>query len=163
MLQGCTCIVTSLSIDAATQVVCYDEQRLSLPPTCSLLGVVTIAAMIPRVIARSLAAAAAITIAVMIPFFGDLNALKGAFGFLPLDFAMRVVLFNFTFKPSEHSLKFWLYLTIPLPLSCVSLDLWLLLGKLFLMPKLIDCLLMFEFHIVIYHSVVRLRRLGILL
>lgn len=73
--------------------------------------------VIPRTIARSISVAIAITIAAMLPFFGDINGLLGAFGFLPLDFVMPVVLFNFTFKPSKRSFKFWLNLTIALVFS----------------------------------------------
>ena len=73
--------------------------------------------IIPRIIARSISVATAITIAAMLPFFGDINGLLGAFGFLPLDFVMPVVLFNFTFRPSMRSFKFWLNLTIAVVFS----------------------------------------------
>jgi len=48
----------------------------------------------------------------MLPFFGDINAFIGAFGFLPLDFVLPVVFFNLTFKPSKRSLTFWVNATI---------------------------------------------------
>ncbi|RVW54458.1 GABA transporter 1 [Vitis vinifera] len=41
--------------------------------------------VIPRVIARSLSVVSATTIAAMLPFFGDINSVIGAFGFMPLD------------------------------------------------------------------------------
>lgn len=68
--------------------------------------------VIPRLIARSLSVIAAITIAAMLPFFGDINSLIGAFGFIPLDFVLPAIFFNLTFKPSRRRLTFWLNGTI---------------------------------------------------
>lgn len=76
--------------------------------------------VIPRVISRSLAIAIATTIAAMIPFFGDINSLIGAFGFMPLDFVLPVVFFNLTFKPSKRSLIFWLNVTIAVAFSALG-------------------------------------------
>ncbi|KAL9247391.1 hypothetical protein vseg_020827 [Gypsophila vaccaria] len=67
---------------------------------------------IPRIISRSLSVATATTIAAMIPFFGDINAVIGAFGFLPLDFVLPAIFFNVTFKPSKRSFTFWSNITI---------------------------------------------------
>ncbi|XP_010689986.2 GABA transporter 1 isoform X1 [Beta vulgaris subsp. vulgaris] len=77
--------------------------------------------VIPRVISRSLSVAIATTIAAMIPFFGDINGLIGAFGFLPLDFVLPVVLFNLTFKPSKRTFTFWLNLSIAVVFSIFSI------------------------------------------
>lgn len=68
--------------------------------------------VIPRLIGRSLSVIAAITIAAMLPFFGDINSLIGAFGFIPLDFVLPAIFFNLTFKPSRRRLTFWLNGTI---------------------------------------------------
>ncbi|KAJ9178000.1 hypothetical protein P3X46_009920 [Hevea brasiliensis] len=68
--------------------------------------------VIPRVVSRSLSVIIATTIAAMLPFFGDINSLIGAFGFMPLDFILPVVFFNLTFKPSKRSYVFWLNTTI---------------------------------------------------
>ncbi|XP_050214999.1 GABA transporter 1 [Mercurialis annua] len=68
--------------------------------------------VIPRVVSRSLSVIIATTIAAMLPFFGDINALIGAFGFMPLDFILPVVFYNLTFKPSKRSLVFWVNITI---------------------------------------------------
>ncbi|KAM7496861.1 hypothetical protein LguiA_021275 [Lonicera macranthoides] len=68
--------------------------------------------IIPRAISRSLSVIIATTIAAMLPFFGDINAMIGAFGFMPLDFVLPVVFFNLTFKPSKKSPIFWLNITI---------------------------------------------------
>ncbi|KAJ9159841.1 hypothetical protein P3X46_025305 [Hevea brasiliensis] len=63
--------------------------------------------MVPRLIFRSLSVVIATTIAAMFPFFGDLNAVIGAFGFIPLDFILPVVFYNVTFRPSKQGLMFW--------------------------------------------------------
>ncbi|KAL3752375.1 hypothetical protein ACJRO7_013085 [Eucalyptus globulus] len=76
--------------------------------------------VIPRLISRSLSVIVATTIAAMLPFFGDINSLIGAFGFLPLDFVLPVVFYNLTFKPSRRSLIFWLNITIAVVFSTVS-------------------------------------------
>ncbi|RZC70640.1 hypothetical protein C5167_033830 [Papaver somniferum] len=64
--------------------------------------------VIPRLISRTLSVALAVTIAAMLPFFGDINALIGAFGFMPLDFTLPVIFFNLTFRPSKRGSVFWL-------------------------------------------------------
>ncbi|KAL7173844.1 hypothetical protein ACSBR2_033159 [Camellia fascicularis] len=50
--------------------------------------------VIPRLTYRSLSVIIATTIAAMLPFFGDINAVIGAFRFLPLDFVLPVVFYN---------------------------------------------------------------------
>ncbi|PON75285.1 Amino acid transporter, transmembrane domain containing protein [Trema orientale] len=64
--------------------------------------------VIPRLISRSFSVIIATTVSAMLPFFGDINAVIGAFGFIPLDFILPVVFFNLTFKPSKISPIFWL-------------------------------------------------------
>ncbi|KAI3706456.1 hypothetical protein L6452_24210 [Arctium lappa] len=76
--------------------------------------------VIPRVISRSISVILATTIAAMLPFFGDINAMIGAFGFLPLDFVLPMVLFNLTFKPSKRNPVFWLNSSIAVVFSAVS-------------------------------------------
>ncbi|KAE8691826.1 hypothetical protein F3Y22_tig00110879pilonHSYRG00135 [Hibiscus syriacus] len=56
----------------------------------------------------------------MLPFFGDINAVVGAFGFMPLDFVLPAVFFNLTFKPSKQSLIFWLNVTIAVVFSALG-------------------------------------------
>nr|POE85681.1 gaba transporter 1 [Quercus suber] len=68
--------------------------------------------VISRVVSRSLSVIAATTIAAMLPFFGDISAVIGAFGFLPLDFILPMLFYNFTFRPSKRSPIFWLTTTI---------------------------------------------------
>ncbi|XP_057456030.1 GABA transporter 1-like [Lotus japonicus] len=76
--------------------------------------------VIPRVISRSTAVVVATTIAAMLPFFGDINSLIGAFGFMPLDFILPVVFYNLTFKPSKRSPIFWLNVTIVVVFSALG-------------------------------------------
>ncbi|GFP98035.1 gaba transporter 1 [Phtheirospermum japonicum] len=76
--------------------------------------------VVPRVIARSLSVVIATTIAAMLPFFGDINVVIGAFGFMPLDFVLPVVFFNVTFKPSKRGLVFWLNSSIAVVFSVLG-------------------------------------------
>ncbi|KAK9280079.1 hypothetical protein L1049_013764 [Liquidambar formosana] len=64
--------------------------------------------VIPRLFFRSLSVTIATIIAAMLPFFGDINSLIGAFGFLPLDFVLPVIFFSLTFKPSKQVPISWL-------------------------------------------------------
>ncbi|CAN1252507.1 GABA transporter 1 [Linum perenne] len=64
--------------------------------------------VVPRILSRSASVVLATTLAAMLPFFGDINAIIGAFGFIPLDFILPLVFYNLTFKPSKRSLVFWL-------------------------------------------------------
>lgn len=63
--------------------------------------------VVPRLVSRSLSVIIATAIAAMFPFFGDINAVIGAFGFIPLDFILPVIFYNVTFKPSKKGLMFW--------------------------------------------------------
>ncbi|KAK8683377.1 hypothetical protein V6N13_039438 [Hibiscus sabdariffa] len=76
--------------------------------------------VIPRVVSRSPSVVISTTVATMLPFFGDINAVIGAFGFMPLDFILPVVFFNLTFKPSKWSLVFWLNVTIAVVFSALG-------------------------------------------
>ncbi|XP_057479821.1 GABA transporter 1-like isoform X3 [Actinidia eriantha] len=76
--------------------------------------------VIPRVISRSLSVITATIISAMLPFFGDINAVIGAFGFMPLDFVLPVIFFNVTFKPSKRSPIFWLNTTIAMVFSTLG-------------------------------------------
>lgn len=63
--------------------------------------------IVPRFFFRSLSVVIASTIAAMLPFFGDINAVVGAFGFIPLDFILPVVFYNVTFRPTKKGLVLW--------------------------------------------------------
>ncbi|XP_030958073.1 GABA transporter 1-like [Quercus lobata] len=75
---------------------------------------------VPRLISRSLSVLISTTIAAMLPFFGDINAVIGAFGFMPLDFILPVIFFNLTFKPSKKSAIFWLNIIIAVVFSILG-------------------------------------------
>lgn len=77
--------------------------------------------VIPRLVFRSLAVIIATLIAAMLPFFGDINAVIGAFGFMPLDFVLPVVFYNVTFKPCRRRLLFWANNTIAMVFSVLGL------------------------------------------
>ncbi|CAM0883647.1 unnamed protein product [Alopecurus aequalis] len=76
--------------------------------------------VVPRLLSRTAAVAIGTTIAAMVPFFGDMNALIGAFGFLPLDFAVPAVFYNLTFKPSKKGVVFWLNTAIAVVFSALA-------------------------------------------
>ncbi|RDY08014.1 GABA transporter 1, partial [Mucuna pruriens] len=76
--------------------------------------------VIPRLISRSLAIISATTMAAMLPFFGDMNSVIGAFGYMPLDFILPMIFFNVTFKPSKRSPIFWLNVTIVVTFSALG-------------------------------------------
>ncbi|KAE8038738.1 hypothetical protein FH972_011216 [Carpinus fangiana] len=61
----------------------------------------------PRLILRSLSVIVGTLFAAMLPFFGDIMALFGAFGCIPLDFIFPMVVYNVTFKPSKRGIVFW--------------------------------------------------------
>ncbi|XP_028072815.1 GABA transporter 1-like isoform X2 [Camellia sinensis] len=63
--------------------------------------------VMPRLIFRSLSIVIATLLAAMLPFFGDIMALFGAFGCIPLDFILPMIFYNVTFKPSKKSIIFW--------------------------------------------------------
>nr|XP_011470538.1 PREDICTED: GABA transporter 1-like [Fragaria vesca subsp. vesca] len=63
--------------------------------------------VVPRLIFRSLTVVVATFFAAMLPFFGDIMALFGAFGCIPLDFILPMIFYNVSFKPSKQSLIFW--------------------------------------------------------
>ena len=62
--------------------------------------------IVPRLIFRSLTVVIGTTIAAMLPFFGDIMALFGAFGYMPLDFILPMIFYNVSFKPSKKKLSF---------------------------------------------------------
>ncbi|KAG6397115.1 hypothetical protein SASPL_143279 [Salvia splendens] len=64
--------------------------------------------LIPRVILRSLYVIVCGFFAAMLPFFGDISAVVGAIGFIPLDFVLPMLLYNMTHKPTKASAAFWI-------------------------------------------------------
>ncbi|OIW09925.1 hypothetical protein TanjilG_32074 [Lupinus angustifolius] len=68
--------------------------------------------LIPRIILRSIYMAICGFMAAMLPFFGDINAIVGAIGFIPLDFILPMLMYNTTYKPSKTSLIYWVNMLI---------------------------------------------------
>ncbi|GJW42231.1 probable GABA transporter 2 [Tanacetum coccineum] len=64
--------------------------------------------LIPRIILRSLYMIFCGFFAAMLPFFGDINGVVGALGFIPLDFILPMLLYNITYKPPRSSLIYWI-------------------------------------------------------
>ncbi|KAH0761338.1 hypothetical protein KY290_017411 [Solanum tuberosum] len=93
------------------------EKRFSDPKK----GEFSIRNVVPRLISRSLSVIIATTLAAMLPFFGDIMALFGAFGCIPLDFILPMVFYNVTFKPSRKSIIFWGNTIIALVSTVLSL------------------------------------------
>lgn len=79
------------------------EQRFGDPTA----GEFSIRNVIPRLLFRSLSVLLATLLAAMFPFFGDIMALFGAFGCIPLDFLLPIVLYNVALNPSKRSIIFW--------------------------------------------------------
>ncbi|GER26817.1 amino acid transporter [Striga asiatica] len=77
--------------------------------------------LIPRIIFRSLYVTFCGFVAAMLPFFGDINAVVGAFGFIPLDFVLPMLLYNMTYKPTKMSLAYWVNNTIIVVFTFVGL------------------------------------------
>ncbi|KAL8103104.1 putative GABA transporter 2 [Apium graveolens] len=77
--------------------------------------------LIPRLILRSLYMIVCGFFAAMLPFFGDVNAIVGAIGFIPLDFILPMLLYNMTYKPPRSSYTFWINKTIMIVFTCVGL------------------------------------------
>ncbi|KAL6328398.1 hypothetical protein AAG906_034542 [Vitis piasezkii] len=75
---------------------------------------------IPRLIFRSLTVVIGTTMAAMLPFFGDIMALFGAVGCIPLDFILPMIFYNVSFKPSKKSLVFWINTTIAVVSSALA-------------------------------------------
>ncbi|KAH7651576.1 Amino acid transporters domain-containing protein [Dioscorea alata] len=68
--------------------------------------------LIPRIILRTLYMIFCGFVAVMLPFFGDVIAVVGAIGFIPLDFILPMLLYNMAIKPPTRSVMFLLNMFI---------------------------------------------------
>ncbi|KAJ8765883.1 hypothetical protein K2173_020399 [Erythroxylum novogranatense] len=71
------------------------------------IGQFSIRNVLPRLISRSMSVVLATLLAAMLPFFGDILAVFGAFGVIPLDCFLPMVFYNLTFRPSKRSLVFF--------------------------------------------------------
>ncbi|XP_047325312.1 probable GABA transporter 2 [Impatiens glandulifera] len=77
--------------------------------------------LVPRIILRTLYMIFCGFFAAMLPFFGDINAVVGAIGFIPLDFVLPMVLYNMTFKPKRSSITYWMNNIIIVVFTCAGL------------------------------------------
>lgn len=68
--------------------------------------------LIPRLLLRTIYMVFCGFMAAMLPFFGDINAVVGAIGFIPLDFVLPMLLYNMTYKPPKTSLTYWINISI---------------------------------------------------
>ncbi|KAM7494329.1 hypothetical protein LguiB_028938 [Lonicera macranthoides] len=77
--------------------------------------------LIPRIILRTLYMIFCGFFAAMLPFFGDINGVVGAVGFIPLDFILPMLLYNMTFKPKRSSFSYWINTSIMVVFTGVGL------------------------------------------
>lgn len=68
--------------------------------------------LIPPLILRTLYMIFCGVLAAMLPFIGDISAVVGAVGFIPLDFILPLLMYNMTFKPPRSSLTYWINISI---------------------------------------------------
>ncbi|CAI0408641.1 unnamed protein product [Linum tenue] len=77
--------------------------------------------LIPRIVLRSLYMGICGLLAAMLPFFGDINGIVGALGFIPLDFILPMLLYNMTYRPSKSSVMYWMNIAIMFVFTGVGL------------------------------------------
>ncbi|TKY71016.1 GABA transporter 2 [Spatholobus suberectus] len=68
--------------------------------------------LVPRIILRTIYMVICGFVAAMLPFFGDINGVVGAIGFIPLDFVLPMLLYNMTYKPPKSSFSYWINTSI---------------------------------------------------
>ena len=95
--------------------------------------------LIPRIVLRTLYMLFCGFFAAMLLFFGDINGVVGAIGFIPLDFVLPMLLYNMTHKPSKSSLRFWINNSIIIIFTGL-----VLLGALASISKLVIATQMFK-------------------
>jgi amino acid permease len=78
----------------------------------STRGVFSKRNLVPRIILRTLYMIICGFMAAMLPFFGDILAVVGAIGFIPLDFILPLLLFNMALQPSKTKPIFWVNISI---------------------------------------------------
>lgn len=76
--------------------------------------------VVPRLVLRSTYVSLATLIGAMLPFFGDIVSLVGAFGYTPLDFVLPMLFYQLVFKPSRTTYIFWLNWVIIVSFSIVG-------------------------------------------
>ncbi|CAN1318981.1 GABA transporter 1 [Linum perenne] len=68
--------------------------------------------VIPRLFFRTLTVVSATFLAALLPFFGDIMALFGAFACIPLNLILPMIFYNITFKLSRKSVLLWMHRAI---------------------------------------------------
>ncbi|CAJ1927381.1 unnamed protein product [Sphenostylis stenocarpa] len=68
--------------------------------------------VIPRIILRTIYMIICGFVAAMLPFFGDINGVVGAIGFIPLDFVLPMLLYNMTYRPPRSTFTYWINTSI---------------------------------------------------
>lgn len=87
----------------------------------STQGVFSKRNLIPRIILRTLYMIYCGFMAAMLPFFGDILAVVGAIGFIPLDFILPVLLYNMALRPSKTKPIYWFNILIMVIFTGVGL------------------------------------------
>ncbi|KAK1286236.1 putative GABA transporter 2 [Acorus calamus] len=77
--------------------------------------------LIPRLALRTVYMAFCAFMAAMLPFFGDINGVVGAIGFIPLDFILPMLMYNMAIKPSRRSVTYWMNVLIMVVFTGVGL------------------------------------------
>ncbi|KAK1276425.1 putative GABA transporter 2 [Acorus gramineus] len=77
--------------------------------------------LIPRLALRTVYMAFCAFMAAMLPFFGDINGVVGAIGFIPLDFVLPMLMYNMAIKPSRRSVTYWMNVLIMVVFTGVGL------------------------------------------
>ncbi|GKV53267.1 hypothetical protein SLEP1_g59802 [Rubroshorea leprosula] len=77
--------------------------------------------LIPRLILRTLYMIFCGFVAAMLPFFGDINGVVGAIGFIPLDFVLPMLLYNMTCRPPKSSCTYWINVFIIIAFTGVGI------------------------------------------
>ncbi|KAJ8451151.1 hypothetical protein Cgig2_026960 [Carnegiea gigantea] len=85
---------------------------LSMKSADTKRGIFSKRNLIPRLILRTTYMIFCGLFAAMLPFFGDINSVIGAIGFIPLDFILPMLLYNMTYKPSKSSITYWINISI---------------------------------------------------
>ncbi|KAL8141605.1 hypothetical protein V2J09_014637 [Rumex salicifolius] len=77
--------------------------------------------LVPRLVARTSYMMMCGLFAALLPFFGDINSVVGAIGFIPLDFVLPMLLYNMALKPAKSSLTYWINVSIMVVFSGVGM------------------------------------------
>ncbi|XP_074571631.1 putative GABA transporter 2 [Curcuma longa] len=77
--------------------------------------------LVPRLILRTIYMVLCGFMAAMLPFFGDIVAVVGAIGFIPLDFILPMLLYNITIGASKRSAVHWLNIFIMIVFTGVGM------------------------------------------